>query len=89
MMPNFFKHLPEDKKQKGIWIVKVTHLYISRDEVVKTKIVKGSIKKAYVLVRLMSFWDNIKTNGRHFGTTWTIENQNGEFVCGYRIIKKE
>lgn len=84
MIPNFLKHFPEEPKKEGEWILKITRLHFNRDDVIKMKTVKCSMRTAYILVRLLALFEDIKTRGRYFGIAWTIEDKKQSFVCGYK-----
>lgn len=88
IIPNFFKEFPHDKKKKSKWEIKIIRLHFHKDEVIVKKTIKCSLRKAYLLARLLALYEDIRTKDHYFGVAWNITDLNDKTEYGYRMLNK-
>lgn len=75
MMPRFFKDMPKDKNETGVWKIEVFKILYQKDLVVYSELYEGKKWIAYVKVRLKALLIDWKTTGSICGIGYAIEEQ--------------
>lgn len=74
MMPRFFKDMPKDKNEKGVWKIEVYKILFHKDSVVYSEVYEGKKWIAYIKVRIKALLIDWGTSGSFYGIGYGIKN---------------